>query len=129
MIERGSSCFWVSRINPDLIAGIYHLRRYYHLLVFQAYLNDRAPDEEDPYSFESFVKHRPGKRMVRTRKSRLTIDTVFKTLDKELEDGGLQGLTPIERMEPAAGMAVCWLIPMMVMIAPYIAERSPIAAR
>jgi len=31
---------------------------------------------------------------------------VFKTLEKELEEGGLQGLTPIERMEPSAGMAV-----------------------
>jgi hypothetical protein len=40
--------------------GIFHLRRYFHLLVFQAYLDDRAPEEEDPYSFENFVKYRPG---------------------------------------------------------------------
>lgn len=31
---------------------------------------------------------------------------VFKTLEQELEAGGLEGLTPIERMEPAQGMAV-----------------------
>ena len=66
------------------------MRRYYHLLIFQAYLDDTSPDEEDPYTFESFVKHRP----------------VFKTLETELEHGGLQGLTPIERVDPAQGMAV-----------------------
>ncbi|WVR08265.1 hypothetical protein IAU60_005312 [Kwoniella sp. DSM 27419] len=70
--------------------GLYHLRRYFHLICFQAYLDDRAPDEENPYSFESFIKHRP----------------VFKTLEKELEEGGLQSLAPIERMEPADGMAL-----------------------
>ncbi|WVQ79454.1 hypothetical protein IAT38_001552 [Cryptococcus sp. DSM 104549] len=70
--------------------GVHLLKRYFHLLLFQAYLEDRAPDEEEPFSFESFVKHRP----------------VFKTLEKELEEGGLQGLAPIERMEPADGMAL-----------------------
>ncbi|OXH32476.1 hypothetical protein J008_03246 [Cryptococcus neoformans] len=70
--------------------GLHHLKRYYHLLLFAAYLDDRAPEEEDPYSFESFVKHRP----------------VFKTLEKELEAGGLESLAPIEKMEPADGMAL-----------------------
>ncbi|WRT69446.1 uncharacterized protein IL334_006432 [Kwoniella shivajii] len=70
--------------------GLYHLKRYLHLILFQAYLDDRAPDQENPYSFESFVKHRP----------------VFKTLEKELEEGGLKSLAPIERMEPADGMAL-----------------------
>jgi hypothetical protein len=31
---------------------------------------------------------------------------VFKTLETELEHGGIKGLTPIDRMEPADGMAV-----------------------
>jgi hypothetical protein len=54
-------------------------------------LDDRSIDDEDePYSFESFIKHRP----------------VFKTIEKELEEGGLQGLTPIDRVELAEGMAV-----------------------
>ncbi|WVF68673.1 hypothetical protein IAT40_003444 [Kwoniella sp. CBS 6097] len=70
--------------------GLYHLRRYFHLILFQAYLDDRAPDQEDPYSFESFIRHRP----------------VFKTLEKELQEGGFQSLAPIERMEPADGMAL-----------------------
>ena len=59
MIERGKclqNCWTISNVA----LGIYHLRRYYHLLVFQAYLNDWRPDDENPYSFESFVKHRPG---------------------------------------------------------------------
>nr|XP_018260510.1 uncharacterized protein I303_07432 [Kwoniella dejecticola CBS 10117]OBR82668.1 hypothetical protein I303_07432 [Kwoniella dejecticola CBS 10117] len=70
--------------------GLYHLKRYFHLILFQAYLDDRAPDDEDPYSFESFVRHRP----------------VFRTLEKELEEGGLQSLAPIERIDPADGMAL-----------------------
>ena len=70
--------------------GIYHLRRYFHLLLFQAYLDDRAMDDDEPYSFESFIRHRP----------------VFRTIEKELEEGGLKGLTPIDRVELAEGMAV-----------------------
>lgn len=69
---------------------MHHLMRYFHLLVFQAYLDDTNPDEEESYSFESFVKHRP----------------VFKTLEKELLQGGLDSLTPLDRADPATGMAV-----------------------
>lgn len=76
--------------NNYIEKGIYHLRRYYHLLLFQAYLDDRSLDDEEPYSFESFIRHRP----------------VFKTIEKELMEGGLQGLTPIDRVEVAEGMAV-----------------------
>jgi hypothetical protein len=35
---------------------------------------------------------------------------VFKTLEKELMHGGLQGLTPIDRMDLAAGMAVSLVV-------------------
>jgi hypothetical protein len=47
-------------------------------------------DDDEPYSFESFIRHRP----------------VFRTIEKELEEGGLKGLTPIDRVELAEGMAV-----------------------
>ena len=47
-------------------------------------------DDDEPYSFESFIRHRP----------------VFKTIEKDLEEGGLIGLTPIDRVELAEGMAV-----------------------
>lgn len=42
------------------IPGIHSLQRYYHLIVFQAYLDDTRPDDEEAYTFEQFVKHRPG---------------------------------------------------------------------
>ena len=32
--------------------------------------------------------------------------SVFKTLEKELMHGGLKGLTPIDRVDPVAGMAL-----------------------
>jgi hypothetical protein len=47
-------------------------------------------DDDEPYSFESFIRHRP----------------VFRTIEKELEEGGLKGLTPIDRVDLAEGMAV-----------------------
>jgi hypothetical protein len=62
-IEKGLSLLALTRKEHRTgltYLGIYHLRRYYHLLIFQAYLNDREPEEESPYSFESFVRHRPG---------------------------------------------------------------------
>lgn len=76
--------------HSNVEKGLYHLRRYFHLIIFQAYLDQREPDEEDPYSFESFVKHRP----------------VFKTLETELEEGGISSLTPLDRVDPAQGMAL-----------------------
>lgn len=70
--------------------GMHCLLRYFHLIVFQAYLDDTDPDDEHKYTFESFVKHRP----------------VFKTLQNELLAGGLTSLTPLERTEPVEGMAL-----------------------
>lgn len=71
-------------------SGMHHLLRYFHLIVFQAYLDDTVPDDETAYTFESFVKHRP----------------VFKTLETELLHGGINSLTPIERTEPLQGLAL-----------------------
>ncbi|WVQ75186.1 hypothetical protein IAR50_004796 [Cryptococcus sp. DSM 104548] len=70
--------------------GLHHLKRYYHLLLFAAYLDDQGPEEEEYFSFESFIKHRP----------------VFKTLEKELEEGGIESLAPLEKMDLADGMAL-----------------------
>lgn len=52
--------------NPDdrnraIERGMHCLIRYFHLIVFQAYLDDTDDDDENKYTFESFVKHRPGK--------------------------------------------------------------------
>ncbi|ORY34932.1 inositol hexakisphosphate-domain-containing protein [Naematelia encephala] len=88
--EKAESAKTPEEKQSALEKGIYHLRRYYHLLIFQAYLDDTSPEEQNPYSFESFVKHRP----------------VFKTLESELVHGGLTGLTPLDRVDPAQGMAL-----------------------
>ena len=54
----------------------------------------------------------PSLSIVRVQKSADSLSVltdltvVFKTLEKELKEGGLKGLTPIDRMELAEGMAV-----------------------
>ena len=41
--------------------GLQNLRRYFELIIFQAYLQSTEPDTvENHESFESFVKERPG---------------------------------------------------------------------
>ena len=108
--ERSISCLDGVYLREADSIGIYHLRRYFHLLIFQAYLNDRDPEEESPYSFESFVKHRPGKLpwppCLYLRPASIADGAVFRTLETELEEGGLAGLAPLDRLEVADGMAV-----------------------
>lgn len=42
-------------------AGLYNLRRYFELIVFQAYLQSTEPDTMQNFeSFESFVQKLPG---------------------------------------------------------------------
>ncbi|EIN10058.1 hypothetical protein PUNSTDRAFT_125979 [Punctularia strigosozonata HHB-11173 SS5] len=70
--------------------GLQNLRRYFALIVFQAYLQSIEPDTRESFeSFESFVNHRP----------------VLKTFEKELLSDGLQALQPLERVELAEGEA------------------------
>lgn len=41
--------------------GLYHLRQYFELIIFQAYLSVTPPDTwRDLETFEHFVKARPG---------------------------------------------------------------------
>ena len=41
--------------------GLQNLRRYFELIIFQAYLQSAEPDTMETHeSFESFVKNRPG---------------------------------------------------------------------
>ncbi len=43
--------------------GLNNLRRYFELIIFQAYLQSTEPDTIETHeSFESFVKNRPGAR-------------------------------------------------------------------
>ncbi|EGO24423.1 hypothetical protein SERLADRAFT_438035 [Serpula lacrymans var. lacrymans S7.9] len=70
--------------------GLQNLRRYFGLIVFQAYLHSTEPDTiESVESFESFVRNRP----------------VLKTYEKELLADGIHALKPLERVDVKNGMA------------------------
>ncbi|KAH9945040.1 inositol hexakisphosphate-domain-containing protein [Epithele typhae] len=69
--------------------GLQNLRRYFELIIFQAYLQSTEPDTMQTHeSFESFVKNRP----------------VIKTFEKELLTENLSTLKPLERMDVAGGV-------------------------
>lgn len=68
--------------------GLQALRRYFQLILFQAYLQSTEPDTLHSFeTFESFVKDRP----------------VIKTFEKELLADGISALKPLERVDPAEG--------------------------
>ncbi|KAL7279008.1 hypothetical protein ACG7TL_006840 [Trametes sanguinea] len=71
--------------------GLQNLRRYFELIIFQAYLQSTEPDTMQTHeSFESFVKDRP----------------VIKTFEKELLSEDLNTLKPLERVDVADGVAL-----------------------
>ncbi|CDO71831.1 hypothetical protein BN946_scf184939.g55 [Trametes cinnabarina] len=71
--------------------GLQNLRRYFELIIFQAYLQSTEPDTMQTHeSFESFVKDRP----------------VIKTFEKELLQEDLNTLKPLERVDVVEGMAL-----------------------
>lgn len=70
--------------------GVHNLRRYFELIVFQAYLQSIEPDTmQDFESVETFVKGRP----------------VIKTFERELLEEGANALKPLERSDVAEGVA------------------------
>ncbi|KAI0784287.1 inositol hexakisphosphate-domain-containing protein [Abortiporus biennis] len=69
--------------------GLQNLRRYFELIIFQAYLKSIEPDTRQSLeSIESFVKNRP----------------VIRTFEKELVADGLNALKPLERVDITEGM-------------------------
>ncbi|PAV16188.1 metal ion binding oxidoreductase [Pyrrhoderma noxium] len=71
--------------------GLYNLRRYFELIIFQWYLSTIEPDTiRTVESFESFVKNHP----------------VIKTFEKDLQAEGLNALKPLERVDLAEGVAL-----------------------
>ncbi|KAI9061062.1 hypothetical protein FKP32DRAFT_1576534 [Trametes sanguinea] len=71
--------------------GLQNLRRYFELIIFQAYLQSTEPDTMQTHeSFESFVKDRP----------------VIKTFEKELLSEDPNTLKPLERVDVADGVAL-----------------------
>ena len=68
--------------------GLQNLRRYFELIIFQAYLQSAEPDTMQTHeSLESFVKSRP----------------VIKTFEKELITEDLNTLKPLERVDVGDG--------------------------
>ncbi|KAH7913592.1 inositol hexakisphosphate-domain-containing protein [Hygrophoropsis aurantiaca] len=70
--------------------GLQNLRRYFELIVFQAYLQSTEPDTIQSHeTFETFISNRP----------------VIKTFEKELVAEGIHALKPLERADVKDGMA------------------------
>ncbi|KAH8826577.1 inositol hexakisphosphate-domain-containing protein [Flagelloscypha sp. PMI_526] len=69
--------------------GLQNLRRYFELMVFQAYLQSLDPDSYEHETIEKFVKSRP----------------VIKTFQRELFAEGLEALRPLERHDVEDGVA------------------------
>ncbi|KAK0223506.1 inositol hexakisphosphate-domain-containing protein [Armillaria fumosa] len=70
--------------------ALHNLRRYFDLIVFQAYLQSTELDTMDNFeSVETFVKNRP----------------VIKTFEKELLADGINALKPLERSNLTQGVA------------------------
>ncbi|KAG1726694.1 inositol hexakisphosphate-domain-containing protein [Suillus paluster] len=64
--------------------GLHNLRRYFELILFQAYLQSTEPDTMQSFeTFKSFIENRP----------------VIKTFEKELVAEGLHALKPLERAD------------------------------
>ncbi|OBZ72108.1 Paladin [Grifola frondosa] len=71
--------------------GLQNLRRYFELIIFQAYLQSTEPDTMQTFeTFESFVKNRP----------------VIKTFEKELAEDDMNALKPLERVNVTEGVAL-----------------------
>lgn len=70
--------------------GLQNLRRYFELVVFQAYLQSTIPDTMQSFeSIETFVKARP----------------VIKTFEKEMVHGGISALQPLVGASAKGDMA------------------------
>ncbi|KAG9015211.1 hypothetical protein FRB94_004330 [Tulasnella sp. JGI-2019a] len=75
----------------QVINSLQNLRRYFDLIIFQAYLQATVPDTvRTVETFEHYVKSRP----------------VFKTFEKEMLAEGILSLKPLERKDVAEGVAL-----------------------
>ncbi|KAI0072968.1 hypothetical protein K474DRAFT_1723915 [Panus rudis PR-1116 ss-1] len=69
--------------------ALQNLRRYFELIIFQAYLQSIEPDTMQSFeTIESFVQNRP----------------VIKTFEKELLADGMNALKPLDRVDITEGM-------------------------
>jgi hypothetical protein len=89
--QRGMFYFLSLKTAINSISGIQNLRRYFELIVFEAYLQSTEPDTMQSFqSFESFVKNLP----------------VLKTFEKELMAEGAAALKPLNRVDIGDGVAL-----------------------
>ncbi|PWN50330.1 hypothetical protein IE53DRAFT_369000 [Violaceomyces palustris] len=72
-------------------AGVYNLRRYFELIIFQAYLSTTPPDTMgNQPSFKQFVLRQP----------------VFNTISKEFEKIDIETIMPLQKVDVSDGMAL-----------------------
>lgn len=86
-----------------------YLRRYFNLIIFQAYLRSTPPDNVRSFeTFDAFVKSRPGEKSGFLKLVQLNINImqpVFKTFEKEFRTSDANILKPLERIEVEEGYA------------------------
>ena len=71
-------------------SGVQALRRYFSLLLFQAYLDSVRPDTVLTQSFEQFVRRQP----------------VLGTIARDLEKAEMATITPLRKIDAGDGMAL-----------------------
>lgn len=78
------------RQQQYIVQGAQSLRRYFHLLVFQAFLQSMRPDNILAHTFEQFVRRQP----------------VLETIERELDAPELATITQLRKMDVSDGMAL-----------------------
>ncbi|PKI83269.1 hypothetical protein MVES_002830 [Malassezia vespertilionis] len=76
--------------KQHLASGLQSLRRYFHLLLFQAYLETVRFDTITTHTLERFIKRQP----------------VLATIAKDLDEGDMNTITPLRKMDIGDGMAL-----------------------
>lgn len=94
-----------------MIEGLQNLRRYFELIVFQYYLQSIEPhtlQSLENENIETFVKDHPGTchlLAIYPDNQMFVLFLVIKTFEKELIDGGIDALKPLERANDKTGVA------------------------
>ena len=76
--------------QQHVVYGVRSLRRYFNILLFQAYLNSVRPDTIVTQSYEQFVRKQP----------------VIETIARDLERIDLSTLTPLRKVDIGDGLAL-----------------------
>jgi hypothetical protein len=97
--------------------GMVSLKRYFFLIKFAAYLNETEADTRKGLhaegSYEAFVRQRPGNspsemlaRVMNTREGLTCVTlSVFRTIEKELDNRSMATLTPLSKFEDGSALS------------------------